>query len=235
MTSVQDAILDACYASGLAAEEEEEDEEDNKVAGEGVVNCLQFKQRQGHGQKSAEGGALSFDEDEGSGGSSEADGASMERPPFVHERERSALKFVGCGRTDVSVSATHQVVSLRLKRAKYFNANNEDLESSAESLKRSDNGSAEQHTRDRQVGEEISYSCVLNLFLPPEIRVLAWSFVDDDFSARFNCTQRSYVYHFPKGQYIITKLSELEDMTIRDGCCHTMTGLTAKRGHRDNY
>ncbi len=47
--------------------------------------------------------------------------------------------------------------------------------------------------------EEINFAQTLNRVLPAEIRVLAWTPVEEGFSARFNCTQRVYKYFFPKG------------------------------------
>jgi tRNA pseudouridine38/39 synthase len=44
--------------------------------------------------------------------------------------------------------------------------------------------------------EELHYVSILNRVLPPTIRVLAWSPVSPDFSARFNCKHRHYKYFF---------------------------------------
>ncbi|KAG2159102.1 pseudouridine synthase [Suillus bovinus] len=43
---------------------------------------------------------------------------------------------------------------------------------------------------------ELRYVSVLNRLLPPTIRVLAWSPISPDFSARFNCKHRHYKYFF---------------------------------------
>lgn len=45
--------------------------------------------------------------------------------------------------------------------------------------------------------EELRYTHILNRVLPPDIRVLAWSPVEPDFSARFSCLRRTYRYFFP--------------------------------------
>ena len=45
--------------------------------------------------------------------------------------------------------------------------------------------------------EEIPYAQVLNKLLPPEIRIIAWTPVDQDFDARFSCLHRTYKYFFP--------------------------------------
>ncbi|KAG6873342.1 hypothetical protein C0995_000202 [Termitomyces sp. Mi166 len=43
---------------------------------------------------------------------------------------------------------------------------------------------------------EHDYLLILNRLLPPTIRILAWSPVSNDFSARFSCTHRHYKYFF---------------------------------------
>ncbi|OAX38431.1 tRNA pseudouridine synthase [Rhizopogon vinicolor AM-OR11-026] len=43
---------------------------------------------------------------------------------------------------------------------------------------------------------ELRYVSILNRLLPPTIRVLAWSPISPDFSARFNCKHRHYKYFF---------------------------------------
>ncbi|TPX47689.1 hypothetical protein SeMB42_g01784 [Synchytrium endobioticum] len=44
--------------------------------------------------------------------------------------------------------------------------------------------------------QEIDYPTILNKLLPPTIRILAWSPVPPTFSARFDCSSRSYRYYF---------------------------------------
>ena len=38
---------------------------------------------------------------------------------------------------------------------------------------------------------------MLNRVLPADIRAVAWAHVAPDFSARFDCRERQYKYHFP--------------------------------------
>ncbi|KAH0833980.1 pseudouridine synthase [Lanmaoa asiatica] len=52
--------------------------------------------------------------------------------------------------------------------------------------------------------EELHYVSILNRVLPPTIRVLAWSPVSPDFSARFNCKHRHYKYFFTAHDLDIT-------------------------------
>lgn len=40
---------------------------------------------------------------------------------------------------------------------------------------------------------------MLNRILPKDIRIVAWSPVKEDFSARFDCGSRTYKYWFPRG------------------------------------
>ena len=46
---------------------------------------------------------------------------------------------------------------------------------------------------------------ILNKVLPPDIRVLAWAPVPSEFSARFDCDQRTYTYIFPKGKLSVNE------------------------------
>lgn len=45
--------------------------------------------------------------------------------------------------------------------------------------------------------QEMDYAAILNGVLPPDIRVLGWADVPDDFSARFSAAIRTYRYYFP--------------------------------------
>jgi tRNA pseudouridine38/39 synthase len=49
------------------------------------------------------------------------------------------------------------------------------------------------------VEEELDYPKLLNRVLPVDIRVLAWCPAPPDFSARFDCKERTYKYFFPRG------------------------------------
>ena len=138
-TSTQDAILDACYASGLAAECD-----DTSVSAEDEAK----------------------DDDD-------SDNSGIFVPSDPIDETRCSLGIQGCGRTDTGVSGTRQVVSVRLKTAEY---------------------------EDESDAEDFSYVEALNHFLPPEIRILSWSVVPEEFNARFCCTLRSYTYRFPKGR-----------------------------------
>jgi tRNA pseudouridine38/39 synthase len=79
-----------------------------------------------------------------------------------------------CGRTDAGVSAFGQVMGV--------------------------------HVRSNIVGRpaskeprEFNYTAMVNTFLPPDIRVLAWAKTGPDFDARFSCQSRTYKYYFARG------------------------------------
>ena len=129
-----------------------------------------------------------------------------------------------CGRTDVGVSAAGQVVSLWVRSALSVNGTKPTLEPEPD-VPVAGSATAELDTAPDatpdidQVSpdfpsfdlvdeppsnssappprtEELHYVSILNRVLPPTIRVLAWSPVSPDFSARFNCKQRHYKYFF---------------------------------------
>lgn len=82
-----------------------------------------------------------------------------------------------CGRTDSGVSATGQVIALRMRTSNKKICENESAMTT------------------------IDYCSVLNKQLPEDIRVLDWAFVADSFSARFSCSSRIYHYYFCTKHY----------------------------------
>ncbi|KIK41169.1 hypothetical protein CY34DRAFT_85886 [Suillus luteus UH-Slu-Lm8-n1] len=93
-----------------------------------------------------------------------------------------------CGRTDRGVSAAGQVVSL-------WDA--------------PQNTSLQPPTR-----HELRYVSILNRLLPPTIRVLAWSPISPDFSARFNCKHRHYKYFFTSHGLDISLMQSAADRLV---------------------
>ncbi|CAG9766637.1 unnamed protein product [Ceutorhynchus assimilis] len=93
-------------------------------------------------------------------------------------KDRSSSNYHRCGRTDKGVSSFGQVISINV-RSVSDNADN-----------------------------EIDYCKVLNRVLPNNIQCVAWAAVEEDFSARFDCTCRTYKYYFPKGKLNIQKMQE---------------------------
>lgn len=113
---------------------------------------------------------------------------------LIEARETSS--YHRCGRTDKGVSAFGQVISIDLRTNL--------LEGPG--VKVREDGTA--YERPGEKTTEIRYVHILNKVLPPEIRILAWAPVSDNFSARFDCKKRTYKYFFPKGNLNIEAMSE---------------------------
>ncbi|KAF9491112.1 pseudouridine synthase [Pleurotus eryngii] len=120
--------------------------------------------------------------------------------------------FERCGRTDKGVSAAGQVVSLWVRSSQKFQPSPTKAATDPPEVAydtESSNLLGDFGTFDDDIVEasntsiapvadtsELRYVSILNRVLPPTIRVLAWSPVQDDFSARFNCKYRHYKYFF---------------------------------------
>lgn len=89
-------------------------------------------------------------------------------------KDRASSNYHRCGRTDKGVSSFGQVISIDVR------------------------SNFKQNTRSEV--EEIDYCKILNRVLPNNIQCLAWSSVDQNFSARFDCLSRIYKYYFPRGK-----------------------------------
>ncbi|KAK7055410.1 tRNA pseudouridine synthase [Favolaschia claudopus] len=131
-----------------------------------------------------------------------------------------------CGRTDRGVSAGGQVISLWVRSA----LNNASIASDSPPLPSSKNDIPLVDPEDAFAGldddfgslddmdipppvkapskSEHSYTLILNRILPPTIRILAWSPVASDFSARFNCKSRHYKYFFATDNLDISLMRE---------------------------
>lgn len=121
-----------------------------------------------------------------------------------------------CGRTDVGVSAAGQVISLWVRSALPVNntepaagPSTAGLDTALDATPDIDQVVSPEFPSFDLVDEppsnssappprteELHYVSILNRVLPPTIRVLAWSPVSPDFSARFNCKHRHYKYFF---------------------------------------
>lgn len=95
--------------------------------------------------------------------------------------------YTRCGRTDKGVSGLGQVIALNVRSKKLTSDPTSGL---------------------LPPDQEFPYIDTLNRMLPPDIRVLAWAPAQDDFSARFHCTARTYKYFFAKGKMDIEKLQQ---------------------------
>ena len=85
---------------------------------------------------------------------------------------RETSNYHKCGRTDKGVSAFGQVISIDLRTNLLTGVG----------VKVREGGTASERQGDKTT--EIKYVRLLNAVLPPEIRVLAWTPVDPEFSAR---------------------------------------------------
>ncbi|XP_063409480.1 uncharacterized protein LOC134692826 [Mytilus trossulus] len=115
---------------------------------------------------------------------------------------REVSNYHRCGRTDKGVSAFSQVISIDLRTNL--------LEGPG--VKVREDGTANDRPGDKTL--EIKYVHILNKVLPQEIRVLAWTPVNKDFSARFDCKKRTYKYFFPKGNLNLQIMSEAADKLV---------------------
>jgi tRNA pseudouridine38/39 synthase len=149
-----------------------------------------------------------------------------------------------CGRTDRGVSAAGQVISLwvrsALKPAKSKTPSpsrspsperpssspltTEPLEDGFGSLALEDDVVEDPKTPkiakslnpQHEGKREFDYVANLNRLLPATIRILAWSPVSEDFSARFNCSSRYYKYFFSSRGLSIQKMQEAANLLVGD-------------------
>ncbi|PFX23558.1 tRNA pseudouridine(38/39) synthase-like [Stylophora pistillata] len=101
---------------------------------------------------------------------------------------RASSNYARCGRTDKGVSAFSQVVSLDVRS---------NLAEGLGVIVSGDTEKVQQRIETAKEMSEISYAHVLNKLLPPEIRIIAWMPVEQEFDARFSCLHRTYKYFFP--------------------------------------
>ncbi|XP_069179897.1 tRNA pseudouridine(38/39) synthase isoform X2 [Procambarus clarkii] len=113
---------------------------------------------------------------------------------MIESRETS--NYHRCGRTDKGVSAFDQVISITL-RSKL---------KSGVGIICSENTDMASSKYDEE--SEINYVQLLNKVLPHEIRMLAWCPVPLGYSARFDCSHRTYKYFFPRGNLNIKAMNE---------------------------
>ncbi|ORC90914.1 putative pseudouridine synthase A-like protein [Trypanosoma theileri] len=78
--------------------------------------------------------------------------------------------FARCGRTDKGVSALGNAISLIVRASSW--------------------------PTDTVQKPPLDYCGMLNNVLPPTIRIIGWSYVDESFDARFSCVGRTYRYYF---------------------------------------
>ncbi|XP_034049680.1 tRNA pseudouridine(38/39) synthase isoform X2 [Thalassophryne amazonica] len=103
-------------------------------------------------------------------------------------QDRQSSNYHRCGRTDKGVSAFSQVISIDLRSVQFSGGLGVTLPAAV------DVG-----IKNKPAAGELPYIKMLNRVLPPDIRILDWAPVAQDFSARFDCQSRTYRYYFPRG------------------------------------
>jgi tRNA pseudouridine38/39 synthase len=154
---------------------------------------------------------------------------ALQRANLIESRQSAG--YSRCGRTDRGVSAAGQVIALQLKSAFHIDATWDEAGCHPVSTNQLPNNSfpklvifapfsskkiatnqdegIDSHnkvttttSRVRKELAEYSYDSILNRLLPPDIRVLGWCPVSDEFSARFSASSRTYRYFFIRYGYI---------------------------------
>ena len=141
--------------------------------------------------------------------------------------DRGSCGYSRCGRTDKGVSAAGQVVSLRLRSAfppgpEYDSLLPTGSESVSVRL-----GEASKTIK------ELDYCKMLNGVLPPEIRVMGWTPVTEEFSSRFSCTARVYRYFFVRRGLDLSKMSEALAKIVGDHDFRNMAKMDTE--HVSNF
>ncbi|KAK5940143.1 pseudouridine synthase deg1 [Knufia obscura] len=139
------------------------------------------------------------------------------RPADAQRKKRLEISWEGCqyskcGRTDRGVSAFGQVIGIRVrsnapvkKEMPQFGAGENlqtdiitppdaevDADAYADAQKEQ-----EPHPPFDPIRDELPYVYMLNMILPPDIRILAWCpDPPDGFDARYSCQERRYKYFF---------------------------------------
>lgn len=158
--------------------------------------------------------------------------AALHRAQLVESRE--CCNYSRCGRTDRGVSAAGQVVALHLKSSFPETATwdeegqqkveTKDLPNDAFEVRKvwviprrskkkreqdmsclGDSNLSEEPRQSKDMSE-YDYARVLNKLLPDDIRVLGWTPVSDDFSARFSAKTRTYRYFFVQGRMDLNRI-----------------------------
>ncbi|RAL45722.1 hypothetical protein DM860_009586 [Cuscuta australis] len=127
------------------------------------------------------------------------------------------LQYSRCGRTDKGVSSVGQVIAL------YLRSNHKQL----------NGNSGWGGENDKSCVGEIDYVRVLNKVLPMDIRVLGWSPVPMDFSARFSGLSRVYKYFFWRGKLDIMAMETASQKFIGEHDFRNFCKMDAANVH--NY
>ena len=136
--------------------------------------------------------------------------------------DRKECRYSRCGRTDKGVSAAGQIVSVWLRSAVPTGVilkSGLPQNSADRALWRrpEEEGDEEEDCESAPVwkeSKEMDYCKIINSALPPDIRVISWVGVTDDFSARFSCTGRVYRYYFVRKSLELARMKEGLDKMV---------------------
>eukprot|EP00741_Cyanophora_paradoxa_P003508 tig00000711_g3406.t1 len=150
-------------------------------------------------------------------------------------KDRASSHYSRCGRTDKGVSALGQVVAFHLRsnlrsgpgvmpaddapapaQAAPEAAGHGGSPVAAQPQKKQRTEQPAAPAGQEKERQEINYAHVLNKVLPPDIRVLGWTPVPDDFSARFSCQYREYKYYFMRQNLDIERMREAAGHLVGD-------------------
>lgn len=110
---------------------------------------------------------------------------AMQKTFLIGSRQTST--YNNCGRTDKGVSAFEQVISIEV-RSRVI---------------------PDQQLSRIGIASELKYCELLNRTLPRQIRAIAWRpIATPTYSARFDCTDRTYKYFFPRGDLNVEKMRD---------------------------
>ncbi|KAL2914540.1 pseudouridine synthase deg1 [Polyrhizophydium stewartii] len=161
-----------------------------------------------------------------------------------------------CGRTDKGVSAFEQVVSLWIRTSRPADPGTKTWAEVAEwvqdatagqkwmrpeeaagkdALSNGNPGAALAPASDSDGVPELPYLNMLNRLLPPDIRVLAWSPVDDTFDARFTCTHRKYNYFFDAAGLDVAAMQRAAELFVGTHDCRHICKIDSTKAARDKY
>jgi len=122
--------------------------------------------------------------------------AALLKTKLIESRQTS--NYHRCGRTDKGVSAFSQVISIDVRT---------NLKEGVGVY--TPEGFVEPENGNEAVKDELEFCTVLNRNLPDDIKVVAWSPCPNvEFSARFDCKQRSYRYFFPRASMDLGRMEE---------------------------
>ncbi|XP_054161615.1 tRNA pseudouridine(38/39) synthase-like [Oppia nitens] len=124
-------------------------------------------------------------------------------------QSRQTSNYHRCGRTDKGVSAFSQIISLDIRTNL---KTGRGVITPENYIERED----QRNSGDNETIQEINYSLILNSVLPENIRVICWSPVESDFSARFSCKSRTYKYLFPKSNLDIDRMRIASNYLLGD-------------------